>query len=67
MPLYEFVCDQCGVRFEKRRAYDDPTNPTCPNGHRRTRKVVSLPAVVFRGSGWYSTDHRPKNATKPAH
>ena len=66
MPLYEFVCEQCGARFEKRRAYDDLAAATCPNGHRRTRKVVSAPAIVFRGSGWYSTDNRPKNAATPA-
>jgi putative FmdB family regulatory protein len=66
MPLYEFVCAECGARFEQRRAYDDPTAPRCPNGHRRTRKVFNAPAVVFRDSGWYVNDSRPKQPIEKA-
>ncbi|MBI3360682.1 MAG: zinc ribbon domain-containing protein [Chloroflexi bacterium] len=58
MPLYEFVCDTCEAHFEKNRRFSDAGAPTCPNGHRRARKLVSAPAVVFRGSGWYVTDSR---------
>jgi putative FmdB family regulatory protein len=60
MPLYEFVCEACGARFEQNRALGDTAGAVCPNGHRRARKLVSAPAVVFRGSGWYATDSRPK-------
>ena len=64
MPLYEYVCDICGTRFEARRGFSEAGSPTCPLGHRQARKLVSAPTIVFKGSGWYATDSR---TTKPAH
>lgn len=67
MPVYEFVCDTCGTDFEENRRYSDLARgqtPACPKGHRRARKVVRAPAVVFRGSGWYATVSRPKPSAK---
>jgi putative FmdB family regulatory protein len=63
MPPYEFVCDTCGARFEQARSFGDYHAAVCPNGHGRTHKVFSVPAIVFRGSGWYVNDSRGK---KPA-
>jgi putative FmdB family regulatory protein len=59
MPVYEYTCAQCGLDFER----DLPTGArleevSCPNGHRPVRRRYSSPAVIFKGSGWYSTDHR---------
>ncbi len=59
MPLYDFACDQCGARFEKQLSFHaDLANVSCPNGHRKIHRVYAAPAVVFKGGGWYSTDHR---------
>ena len=59
MPLYDFTCTECGAAFEKRLSYSgDIDNITCPNGHHTVRRVYSSPQVVFKGSGWYITDHR---------
>jgi|YelNatPaOPRAMG01_1025707.scaffolds.fasta_scaffold24557_3 putative FmdB family regulatory protein len=61
MPVYEFVCSTCGAHFEKWISFrQNGDEVTCPNGHKQVARVYSAPAVVFKGSGWYSTDHRPK-------
>ncbi len=56
MPLYEYICQTCGRRFEKRGGYDKPLPDACPAGHRHVRRLISLPAVHFRGQGFYVTD-----------
>ena len=65
MPLYSFVCLVCGVHFEERRHFKDADSPAvCPNGHTNVHRELLAPAVVFKGSGWYSTDHRKGSAHK---
>jgi putative FmdB family regulatory protein len=64
MPLYEYYCNQCHVDFEVRRSFSDTGTPPCPVCHETlhvTRKF-SAPAIVFKGSGFYVTDSRGKNA-----
>jgi len=64
MPLYSFVCTVCGVHFDERRSFADADDPaTCPNGHKNVHRQFSVPTIVFKGSGWYSTDH-PKGNTR---
>lgn len=66
MPLYEYVCETCGARFEQAHTFAEADGAICPNGHRRARRLVSAPAVIFRGSGWYVTDSRAKKASHDA-
>jgi putative FmdB family regulatory protein len=70
MPSYDFSCMVCGSRFERDIPFNgDPSTVTCPNGHQRVRRLYSVPSVIFKGSGWYSTDHRirqPKASTSAA-
>lgn len=61
MPVYQYVCEECGQSFEYFAHFSQNGRiPQCPQGHLRVRKVYQAPAVIFKGSGWYSTDHRPK-------
>jgi putative FmdB family regulatory protein len=61
MPTYAFACTECGQSFEKQLPIQDSqTTVTCPEGHRAVRRVYSAPRVVFKGNGWYSTDHSAK-------
>jgi putative FmdB family regulatory protein len=57
MPVYEFECDVCGLRFSQRRSFGDPYPDTCPNGHESIHRIFVPPAIIFKGSGFYSTDH----------
>ncbi|HHB91091.1 MAG TPA: zinc ribbon domain-containing protein [Anaerolineae bacterium] len=64
MPLYEFHCNQCHVDFEVRRSFSDTGTPPCPVCHdsAHVTRRFSAPAIVFKGSGFYVTDSRGKNA-----
>src|SRR5262245_59211197 len=61
MPLYEYQCDACGSTFEKIQKFSDPPVETCPKcGKGPVRKLISSPAIQFKGSGWYITDYAKK-------
>jgi putative FmdB family regulatory protein len=58
MPLYEYECPFCGHRFELIRRFSDPPAETCTScGQGPVRKLLSAPAVHFKGTGWYVTDY----------
>lgn len=59
MPVYTYQCDNCGVRFDRYQKFTDQTLAWCPEcGKKALRKVYSPVGIVFKGSGFYSTDHR---------
>jgi putative FmdB family regulatory protein len=61
MPTYSYICEDCGEHFEKVVPYSqNGSEHNCPNGHSRVHRIFSPPAIVFKGSGFYKTDHRPK-------
>lgn len=61
MPLYEYQCDSCGHRFEVIQKYSDAPIASCPKCGSAVRKLLSSPAIQFKGSGWYITDYARKN------
>jgi len=60
MPLYEYVCEACGTRFEQIRKFSDPPVEKCPACGGTVQKLMSLPAFQFKGTGWYVTDYARK-------
>lgn len=60
MPIYEYECRQCGKRSELLQRMDDPPMAACPECGGEVRKMISAPAVQFKGSGWYVTDYAGK-------
>jgi putative FmdB family regulatory protein len=59
MPAYLYQCQSCGAKFKLKQSFSDQPVTDCPKCHRRiVRRVPQAPAIIFRGSGWYSTDHR---------
>ena len=61
MPIYEYECDACGHRFEKIQKFSDAPIDECPNcGQKKVHKLLSSPAIQFKGSGWYITDYARK-------
>lgn len=58
MPLYEYQCDACSQRFEIIQKYTDPPPETCARcGKGPVHRLLSTPAIQFKGSGWYITDY----------
>ena len=59
MPTYAYGCDKCGFRFDRYQGFDDPPLTECPEcGEDALRRLITPVGVVFKGSGFYSTDHR---------
>lgn len=65
MPIYEYLCKQCGVRLERRQAVTDPPLATCEECGGDLEKQWSLSGFQFKGEGWYVTDYS-KNRTPNA-
>jgi putative FmdB family regulatory protein len=63
MPLYEYECEACANRFEKIQKFSDPPEDTCPKCGGKVRKLLSSPAIQFKGSGWYITDYAKKSGS----
>lgn len=61
MPLYEYLCDDCGHRFEVIRKFSDAPLDKCPKCGGAVRKLQSAPAFHLKGSGWYATDYGKKD------
>ena len=62
MPNYEYLCKNCGHRFEQIRKFSDKQLRKCPECGGVIEQVISAPAVRFKGSGWYVTDYPKKGA-----
>ena len=61
MPLYEYECEACGNRFEVIQKFSDPAVDVCRVcGKGPVQRLVSSPAIQFKGSGWYITDYARK-------
>ena len=60
MPIYEYQCAECGMRFEKLQRFGDPAPDVCPNGHSAVHRLMSQPTIIFKGSGFYVTDNGRK-------
>src|SRR3954468_17052937 len=64
MPLYEYECEaENGRRFEVIAKFSDPVLTVCPTCGGPVRKLISSPAIQFKGSGFYITDYARKSGT----
>ena len=61
MPTYEYVCKSCGHIFEIVQSMKDDPLTECPECGGELRKVFAPPAIAFKGSGFYATDHGKKS------
>jgi len=78
MPLYEYQCEECGLKFEVRQKFSDPVIETCRECGGKVQKLISQTAFTLKGGGWYqegyvsskSEDNSPKKrageSTKPS-
>ena len=58
LPTYEYECTRCSSRFELKQSFSDNTPVSCPRCGGGTQRVFSPVAIIFKGSGFYSTDSR---------
>jgi putative FmdB family regulatory protein len=73
MPVYEYVCESCSERFEIKQKFTDDPLSICPRCSGSIHRVIQPAKIVFKGSGFYVTDHGnnhngqlKKNDSKPA-
>jgi putative FmdB family regulatory protein len=66
MPLYEYKCDNCGEVFEAMQKFSDPPLATHERCGGAVHRLLSAPALQFKGSGWYITDYARGGATSSA-
>jgi len=66
MPIYEYACDSCGVRFERIQRMDEPALTKCPECGGHLHRVFQPVGIIFKGSGFYVTDNRAKSSISTA-
>lgn len=57
MPIYEYQCEKCGHVFDAIQKYTDAPLSDCPECDGSVARLVSTPAIQFKGSGFYITDY----------
>jgi putative FmdB family regulatory protein len=65
MPLYEYECTACHRRTEKIQKFSDPEITICPHCGGHLERVLSAPAISFKGGGWYADGYgnaKPKSS-----
>jgi putative FmdB family regulatory protein len=63
MPIYEYECSLCHSRFEQRQHFDESAVTVCPRCQGKARRVLHSVPVIYKGSGFYITDHKSSNPT----
>ena len=58
MPIYEYECGDCRNHFERKQRFDDEPIGMCPKCQGKARRVINSVPIIFKGSGFYVTDHR---------
>lgn len=61
MPLYEYRCRKCNAHVEKIQKFSDPPLTKCEKCGGELERLLSTPAIQFKGSGWYVTDYARKS------
>lgn len=63
MPIYEYECENCRIRFERLQHFKDEPIKECPECGGAVHRVLQPVGVIFKGSGFYITDHRQISPT----
>ncbi len=62
MPIYEYECRKCGHRFEVIQKIVDAPLKKCEKCKGKVERLISSPAIQFKGTGWYVTDYAKKGS-----
>jgi len=67
MPVYTYRCESCGVQFERHQSFNDAPLKACPECRKKSlRKVITPTRIIFKGSGFYATDHKSPSGAQPS-
>ena len=66
MPMYDYRCKACGARFEAWQKFTDDPISVCPTCSGPAQRVIHAAGIMFKGSGFYSTDSKSAAAIPPA-
>lgn len=64
MPVYDYECGICQFRFERKQGFDEEPVAMCPKCQGKVRRVLHSIPIIYKGSGFYSTDNRKGNHTE---
>ncbi len=64
MPIYEYRCHRCGKTVEMMQKFSDLPLSRCPSCSGKVSKIISNCSFQLKGSGWYVTDYKKKDAWK---
>jgi putative FmdB family regulatory protein len=63
LPLYPYRCTQCGYRFEKIQSFSSPPEVECPECKGALERLLTVPGLQFKGTGWYVNDYVSRDST----
>jgi putative FmdB family regulatory protein len=66
MPIYDYECQKCHHRFELKKSFTDDSNAKCPECKGKANRIITSVPVIFKGSGFYVTDHKKNNPASTA-
>ena len=66
MPVYEYECGSCHHRFEKKQSFHDKPVAACPECQGKAKRLFHPAPIIFKGSGFYVTDHRKNGGSEGA-
>ena len=67
MPVYQYICPKCNLKFELKQSFSDESIVVCPKCQNGARRLFSTVPIIFKGQGFYVTDNRkstPENEAK---
>ena len=67
MPIYEYQCTKCSLQFEVRRGFGENSSAPCPKCQEKGRRLFSPVPVIFKGTGFYTTDNRKEEKSESLH
>lgn len=67
MPIYTYQCQSCGVQFDRRQSFSARPLERCPECRGPVKRLLQPAGIIFKGSGWYSTDHRSSKSSNTSH
>jgi putative FmdB family regulatory protein len=67
MPIYQYICPKCNLKFELKQSFSDESIVVCPKCQNGARRLFSSVPIIFKGQGFYVTDNKksaPENEVK---